>query len=655
MPPTTQSGSQVIAPSGVNITSALGGQTSSQFNTKYGLGTSPTVVSDANIRESTIPNNISSANGYTNPQGASSNSNGGNNTNTVGNSSSGNGTDYSNMSYGDIYKSVLGDQNGQPVDPVIQSELDLIKGQSQNSDAVTASQIAAIQGQYQSRYADTVAQQKGTTAGIEQSLNLGGSSRYAPVSSSGILSSKEKYDLQTLNDLQASENTQIASLKQAQVQNDYKAMSDQLALLDKTRSDKIALATKISDNMAATNKDTRDRLQSAITDASKTALQNGAPKSVIDAINSAKTTSDAYSAASGYGGGNNIDIEKITNTDGSQSIVRVDKNTGKVVGTTNLGGGTPVGSGSSLSPNDYKDFITGLTPEGISNFNKLTPGDQSNVKQLINGDALLSDLFTSKGAAGATLRQQALQKAQSVDPSFSENTNKERYKFMTQWNDPNAKIGMTRNSINTALGHLADVKELTSALSPSDFQIVNNTKNWWNAETGNPDITNLQFGLGQLATEIATVYKGSAPSTEEINSEKAVLGTQLSASQFKGVLDTAAKFLSSKITSSRYQYQTTMGKPLTSSIIDPDKRQALIDAGIDPNVIAKENIPGQPKTGVAGQIDTALGSTNPTTGQKYTPEDIIGHLQTDPAYGDKVKAAINAGWKAQDILNYLSQ
>ncbi len=644
---------------------------------KFTPTSSPTVVSDANTRETTIPNINQQANGYINPQGgvgnqpyglnnpngssnngssngAQGNNSGNNSTNT---SSGGNGkTDYSGMSYEDIYNNVLGQQNGQPVDPVIQSELDLIKGQSNNADAVTASQIAAIQNQYQSRYADTVLQQKGTTAGLEQTLNLGGSSRYAPVSSSGILSSKEKYDLQTLNDLQATENTQIASLKQAQVQNDYKAMSDQLALLDKTRQDKITLAQNIASNMSATNKDTRDKLMSAQADAAKMATENGAPASVIAAINSAQSPSDAYAAASGYGGGANVDVEKITNTDGSQSIVRVDKNTGKILGTTNVGGGTPSGGngGSALTPNDYNDFITGLTPAGATNFNKLTPTDQSSVKQLINGDALLSDLFTSRGAAGGALRQQILQKAQSVDPNFSENTNKIRYNFMQNWTNDATKgnVGV-RTAINTGLGHLADFKENTDALDKGSLKTINSATNWWAMQTSDPNILKAQTDVAALAGEIAKAYNEDTVSG--IDKWTATLGLDFQKGGISAVQNEVSKLLTSKITALRYTYKTAMGKDYNQSVIDPDKKQALLDAGIDPANIAKESIPGQPKSGIGGQIDTALSAVNPDTGAKYTPDDIITHLQNDPTYGDKIKAALSAGWSAQDILNYLNQ
>lgn len=317
---------------------------------------SPTVITDANIHENTIPNVIAKAGTYTNPQAPTPGGVGGTGpgtSNTNGTSLDTSGMDTSNMSYEDILNNQLGIQNGKPLDPVIQQELSLIQGQSSNQDAVTQASIAAIQNQYNARYADTVAEQKASTAGLEQTLNLGGSSRYAPVSSSGILSSKESYDLKTLNDLSSTEQSQIAQLRQAQADKNYKAMSDQLAILDKTRSDKIALATKIADNMAEVNKEKRDQKfqidtqnKKDVTSAATLAAQHGAPKSVIDAINNAKTGVEAISAAGGFLKDSQYDFQKVTDAFGNDKIIAVNKLNPKESYTVGGGDGK---DGTSLS------------------------------------------------------------------------------------------------------------------------------------------------------------------------------------------------------------------------------------------------------------------------------------------------------------------
>lgn len=244
------------------------------------------------------------------------------------------------------------------------------------------------------------------------------------------------------------------------------------------------------------------------------------------------------------------------------------------------------------------DFLQGAPQSQIDAYNSLPPIQQSNVSNLVTGQALLSDLVTSKGVAGQNQRQQLIANAQKVDPTFSENTNKIRYAYNKDWNDATSSVGQTKVAINTALGHLADVSQMASQLTPSDLRMINSTSNWWKMQNGDPAITNLQFGLNNLADEIATAYKGGQPSQGEIDAQLASLGTQFSQAQFKGVFNTAAQFLSSKISSLNYNYKSTMGTVPPDPVINPDVRQNLVNAGIDPSVISPDPVtPAQQQFG----------------------------------------------------------
>jgi len=279
-------------------------------------------------------------------------------------------------------------------------------------------------------------------------------------------------------------------------------------------------------------------------------------------------------------------------------------------------------SGGTNPEEAYPDFWEGLTPKEQVAFSALSSDDQSNIKQLLNGDVLLADLMASRGMEGSKARQKILQQAQSVDPGFSENTNKIRYEFRKKWDSTESSVGKNKLSINTALGHLADVKKMTQNLTPDNIQELNKLSNWWSAESGNTDIVNLQFGLEQLATEIAAVWKGTgaAPSESEIENQKRLLGLQFSEQQFEGILNTASEFLSSKITAARYSYKSTMGKEYAQTIIDPEKKQALIDAGIDPDSIIKENVPMTPEE-KQQQADLELYNKS-VEDSKYVPDSI---------------------------------
>lgn len=311
---------------------------------------SPTIVTDSNIRESTIPNIIAKTNSYTNPSITPNNQGTDSNQNNYEN----------NRDYQNNYNGVLDSLNAQPIDPVIQQEINLIKSSSENQDAVTQASIQAINQQYNSRLSDMNQSQKSTTAGIEQSLNLGGSSRYAPVSSAGILSSKEAFDLKNLNDLQSTENSQIAQLRQAQQDKNYESMSKQLAILDKTRSDKIDMAKKIADNMTQTNIQNRKDVQAIALEVAK---NGGDPNIIKGATNGIQAIEMA---------GNSLkqgtyDFQKTTDAFGNEVVTAINKNNPKERYVISNGSGdnsTPISSILTGSPSGKNDTInpnTGLS------------------------------------------------------------------------------------------------------------------------------------------------------------------------------------------------------------------------------------------------------------------------------------------------------
>jgi LysM repeat protein len=254
----------------------------------------------------------------------------------------------------------------------------------------------------------------------------------------------------------------------------------------------------------------------------------------------------------------------------------------------------PVGTVLNL-PDSGSAWLNGKTTEQVAAYNNIPAADKASVQQLITGDALLSDLVKSRGASGTADIARLTAEAQKIDPTFSVNTNKVRYNFLQNWNNPNGASSKVRNSINTALGHLADFKQNADALDPGTLRSLNSVSNVLTTATGNPQVLQLRTDINALATEIATIYKGGTqPSEKEISAWENTIAADFSKSQFTGVSNEISKLLTSKITSTRYQYQSTMGQPYPQSIIDPDKRQALLDAGINIDSIANENVPGLP-------------------------------------------------------------
>lgn len=176
-----------------------------------------------------------------------------------------------------------------------------------NLDAQTQASLSAIQQQYAQKEALMVKSQKASSKGLENVLNLGGSSRYAPISSMGLVDAKNRYDLETLNQLHAEEEAAKSRVLQSQREGNFALMEKQMGRLETLRKDKLSFAEKIAKSIADQNKEIRDRLyesekelQKNISSITVDAGKAGAPPEVINAIQNSETLSDAVNAAGDY-------------------------------------------------------------------------------------------------------------------------------------------------------------------------------------------------------------------------------------------------------------------------------------------------------------------------------------------------------------------
>lgn len=262
-----------------------------------------TVFTDANIRENVIPALQAQGTKIATPNAtpASQLTPGGTFIDTQGNTQTAKydpatGQPYGGVdsntniddSYEDIYKKTFDTLDQQPVDSSSQAELDTIKSSMANVDADTSAMVNSITSNYQGLQSALKQSQNGETAKIESALNLAGSSRYAPVSSSGIISAKNTYDIGQLSDLQTKENTAKQAAISAGQDKDYQLMESKLKVYNDIRDSKSALATKISDSIAAQTKKIRDdNIQSSRDLAISGLLQQGVtdPNQILNVLN----------------------------------------------------------------------------------------------------------------------------------------------------------------------------------------------------------------------------------------------------------------------------------------------------------------------------------------------------------------------------------
>jgi len=280
----------------------------------------------------------------------------------------------------------------------------------------------------------------------------------------------------------------------------------------------------------------------------------------------------------------------------------------------------------------YSNFASTLTPNGLAEFNKLNEKDKLNVQQLISGDALSSDI--AKGMGGAKYASTLLGLATKVDPTFSENTNKIRYNFQKNWDNPQGKAFLTRTAINTAMGHLAQLKTDSLALDNTTLNKYNTIANMIKEETGNPAVTNFNYTLTVLASEIAAAYKGgTAPTDQETEQTRNAISASFSPKQLQSVIDQAANLLSSKITSLAQEYKSVKGKFPDEPIVQDYILGELQSAGVDTSKIEKV---------------LNMQTNNPTSNQTVQSNGqtyVVGQVYNDGTANWTID--INGVWKKQ--------
>lgn len=289
----------------------------------------------------------------------------------------------------------------------------------------------------------------------------------------------------------------------------------------------------------------------------------------------------------------------------------------------------------------YSDFTKDLSPVGAKNFEVLSDKDKLNVMQLIQGDALASDI--AKGMGGAKYAATLLGLAKTVDPSFSENVNKQRYTFKVKWNDTNGKAYNTRTAVNTGLQHLARLQEITNELSSNtNFKKANSIKqfiadNINNASIAEP-VAEFQDTVSLLAAEIAKAYKGGVPDKDEIQRQVDSLSAIKPQNITSAVIDNKAKLMSGLLSSQSTEYKKVMGTYPTDSIINSDTVDALKKAGVDTTAIDKivnsqtaNKVELPPLTASYGSLDDLVSSVQKTNGQEAANSylDVIEQMHKD--------------------------
>lgn len=272
----------------VNVYEATA-RTNQKIAAKKAEKATPTIITDATVREETIPTIKSQVKEIESPYTA----------NVIDQNFDENSKGYSNE-MSSYYEGLINDLNN---DPLYTQELKLLDAQSDNLDKDYRDTLSGLKEQFERRYQSLKTSQEQQSKGMENALLLGGansapggSSRYAPISSSGIMSAKEKYDLETWKDLVAEENNLKREAIKARREGEYQIASAKLATLKEKRQEQRELSAKIQEEMIAENQAIREQQRISQRDTEIGNLLSKGISDPVEIMNSLNAQGGMYSA-----------------------------------------------------------------------------------------------------------------------------------------------------------------------------------------------------------------------------------------------------------------------------------------------------------------------------------------------------------------------
>jgi hypothetical protein len=132
------------------------------------------------------------------------------------------------------------------------------------------------------------------------------------------------------------------------------------------------------------------------------------------------------------------------------------------------------------------------------------------------------------------------------------------------------KLGLNALSLNTALGHANSALDSYQRVANTNERFLNVPLNKLRAQTNDPNIIRLQATLNALGGELATVFKGTAGTDQEIGKWMSVLSQDLTPNQAQGAIQQINELLNSRLQALQYQQRNVMGGlPSQRQIISP--------------------------------------------------------------------------------------
>lgn len=593
----------------------------------------PTILSDANIRDNVVPQNQTKLATYNAPAI------------TPAQSTSDQNSDTPTPDYSSLLGAADNTGSYDPTqDPLYQQEIGLINSQKSGNDAVTAASLDSIKNSYADLLRQQTTANSATQNQQENALLLGGSARYAPISSAGILNAETTSGLQKLSDLTDKENAAIAAANTANQNNDQALLDKQLTLIDGIRQQKQAAAA----NVAAALSAQKTKNATDVAGIAKSAAENGASPDVLAKINAAPDMASAITAAgdslqTGTGivgeylyykrqaqaaGQNPVDFNTYQNEDANRKAKAA-------------AAGSPVGGIDTSILDTATQAKLAASP-----FSKYNGSTQSLAVQLVTGNLAPTDL--SKRSTGDSPYNDVLNAADAYSMAttgkhFDIAQAGRDYKFANNAATQNtlnyfkSLVGTADGNGNLSGGNLDELKSASDAVTRTSFPALNDAAAWARETAGDPTISNYQVVVTEVADQIAKILQGggtgSGTSDAKLQQAQNMFNSGFSKDQINGIISTVEPLLVNRAKAmvgdnpylSDYADDFGFSQNTAPDASAPNTGDSLVqdDAQAQTTVqgIAKNN----PK--VAKTVYDLLSTPDPTLGRVMTYSEIYQYLQ----------------------------
>lgn len=210
---------------------------------------------------------------------------------------------------------------------------------------------------------------------------------------------------------------------------------------------------------------------------------------------------------------------------------------------------------------------------GTDYLKKLSAGEASLVKGIAEGRINPSSLSTRGGH-----REKVLQQVAQYDPTFDATTFGTRAGVRKDFTSGPTSKNIT--AINTAIGHVGTLSDLSDALNNKDTRAFNAVVNRIQTELGNPNVNNFDTAKAAVGNELMRVFRQVGASETETKDWEAKFSSANSPAQLKGAIKVAVELLHSRIIALNDTYNRGMGVTTGfPDIVSPKSRKVLEHIG----------------------------------------------------------------------------